>query len=83
VIPPKLTLDAVASLLARARYAIGVDTGVTHLACALGLATAGIYISTDPAATGLYGGASAANVGGRGADPPVDAVVQVLRRLSR
>jgi heptosyltransferase-1 len=83
VIPPKLTLDAVASLLAHARYVIGVDTGITHLACALGIVTAGIYVSTDPSLTGLYGSARAENVGGRAADVSVDAVVQVLQGLSQ
>jgi heptosyltransferase-1 len=83
VIPPKLELGAVASLVAGARCAIGVDTGVTHLACALGVATVGVYISTDPAATGLYGSARAENVGGPAAAPSVEAIVQVLRRLSQ
>ena len=83
VAPPRLTLGEAASLLAGARWAIGVDTGLTHLACALGVATAGIYVSTDPAATGLYGCARGQNVGGRAASPSVEAVVEVLGRITR
>jgi heptosyltransferase-1 len=78
VTPPRLALGDIASLLAAARCVIGVDTGLTHLACALGVATVGVYISTDPAATGLYGSARAANVGGRGAAPSLADVVQAL-----
>jgi len=82
VTPPKLSIGEVASLLGGARCAIGLDTGLTHLACALGIPTVGIYISTDPAATGLYGGPHAANVGGPAADPSVESVVEMLGRLA-
>jgi heptosyltransferase-1 len=81
IVPPRLPLDEVASLLGGARCAAGVDTGLTHLAGALDVPTLGIYIRTDPAATGLYGCTRAANVGGRGANPSVDEVVHGLRRL--
>lgn len=82
VTPPRLTLDAVASLLAGARCVAGVDTGLTHLAGALGVPTVGIYTRTDPSATGLYGCARAANVGGCGTTPDVAAVAQALQRLA-
>jgi heptosyltransferase-1 len=81
VVPPRLALADAASLLAGARCAVGVDTGLTHLAGALGVATVGIYVSTDPAATGLYGCARAANVGKASARPEVEAVLRELNRL--
>jgi len=81
VVPPRLTLAEATSLLAGARCAVGVDTGLTHLAGALGVPTVGIYVSTDPAATGLYGCARAANVGTPTAHPGVDAVMRELDRL--
>jgi heptosyltransferase-1 len=82
-VPPRLPVRGIAGLLADAHCAVGVDTGLTHLAGALGLPTVGIYVSTDPCATGLYGCRSAANVGGRDAIPSVEEVIRVLRQLPR
>ena len=83
VIPPKLSVSEVASLLAGARCVMGVDTGLTHLAGALGIATVGIYVSTDPAATGLYGCKRAANAGRQNANPTVEEVMRVLGQLPK
>jgi heptosyltransferase-1 len=80
-VPPALSLPEVASLLAGARAVIGVDTGLTHLAAALGVPTAGIYLATDPAATGLYGCPRAVNVGDGRTAPSVDAVIATLDPL--
>jgi heptosyltransferase-1 len=71
----------VAGLLAGARAVVGVDTGLTHLAAALGVATAGIYCATNPAATGIYGAPCAANLGGIGYMPQVQQVLAALERL--
>jgi heptosyltransferase-1 len=60
---------------------IGVDTGLAHLAVALGIPTVGIYCATDPAATGLYGGARAINLGGPGTPPQVVDVLAALEKL--
>jgi heptosyltransferase-1 len=54
---------------------VGVDTGLTHLAVALGVPTVGIYCATSPHLTGLHGEA-AVNLGGRGTPPTVEAVAQ-------
>ena len=81
ITPPRMPLEDVASLLAGARCTIGVDTGLVHLAAALGVATVGIYTATDPVTTGLHGCARAANVGGVGANPRVDDVLQALSSL--
>jgi heptosyltransferase-1 len=77
----RMPLRELASWLSGARYAIGVDTGLTHLAGALGVPTVGIYIATDPARTGLHGCARAANVGGPRQMPAVHEVFQRLRSL--
>ena len=81
VIPPHLPLTDAASLLNGARCVVGVDTGLTHLAGALGVPTVGVYVATDPAATGLHGCARAANVGNGRSSPGVDAVIRELSRL--
>ena len=50
-----MPLDELARLFAGARAVVGLDTGLTHLAAALGVPTVGIYCGSDPALTGLYG----------------------------
>lgn len=80
VVAPKLPLVEVPSVLAGARAVIGVDTGLSHLAVALKVPTVGLYCATDPAATGLYGSASAINLGGRGAPPQVADVLTALKK---
>lgn len=81
VVPPALALGELAGLLAGASAVAGVDTGLTHLAGALGVPTAGIYCATDPAATGLYGCARAVNVGGIGRPPAAAEVRTALARV--
>ncbi|HTS52625.1 MAG TPA: lipopolysaccharide heptosyltransferase I [Burkholderiales bacterium] len=80
IVPPRLSLRQVAGLLGQAQVVFGVDTGLTHLAVALGTRTIGIYCATDPAATGLYGSASAVNVGGKNAPPGAEAVISAWRQ---
>ncbi|HUO43455.1 MAG TPA: lipopolysaccharide heptosyltransferase I [Burkholderiales bacterium] len=74
-VAPALALDELAALCAGAKIVVGVDTGLTHLAAALGAPTVGIYGATDPAATGIYGARRAVNLGGIGAPPTADAVI--------
>lgn len=81
VVPPPLALAEVAGLLAGAAAAVGVDTGLTHLAAALGIPTVGIYCATDPAATGLYGCPRAVNLGGMGTPPSVREALATLERV--
>lgn len=83
VVPERLDLAALAALLAQARVVIGTDTGLTHLAGALGVATVGLYCATDPAATGLHACARGVNLGGVGTPPAVDEVVAALDTLIR
>lgn len=81
VVPPALTLDELAGVLASARGCAGVDTGLTHLAAALGVPTVGIYGATDPAATGLYACPRAVSLGRMGQFPMVDEVRAGLQQL--
>ena len=76
VVPPRLPLSQVARLARDARCVIGVDTGLAHLAAALGVPVAGLYCGSDPALTGLYGGGLRGsgrlrNLGGAGRPPEV------------
>jgi heptosyltransferase-1 len=81
LVPPPLPLDAFAALLADAVIVVGVDTGLSHLAAALGRPTLGIYCATDPHLTGLYGGPRAVNLGGPAARPSADEVISAANRL--
>lgn len=78
VCAPRLNLNEAAALLGRACAAVGVDTGLSHLAAALGTPTIGIYTATDPGLTGLYAGTSAINLGGKGMTPLVADVMAAL-----
>jgi heptosyltransferase-1 len=81
VVPRRFSLDELAALMRGARCAAGVDTGLTHLCAALGVPTVGIFCASDPALTGLYGGARARNVGAAGAPPTPQAVQVSLESL--
>ena len=82
IVPPTLQLDEVMAVLGGAYAVVGVDTGLTHLAAALGAATVGIYCATDPTRTGVYGAARGVNVGSPGLMPEVTEVEQAFARLA-
>jgi len=82
VVPPALGFDELAGLLAGAAAVIGIDTGLTHLAAALGAPTVGIYNATDPAATGIYRCARAVNIGGIGRAPTASQVIAAVTDLT-
>jgi len=75
IVAPRMRLAEAAALLARARIVIGVDTGLVHLATAVGVPTIGIYCGSDPAKNGLYAATPIANLGGPGAPPSAEAVI--------
>jgi heptosyltransferase-1 len=68
-----------------ASIVIGLDTGLTHLAAALGRPTVGIFCDYDPALVGLTGDAEAANavasVGSATAAPAAREVIEAAARL--
>ncbi len=76
---PPMGLAALASVIERAQCAVGVDTGLSHLAAALGVPIVALYVATEPGANGVAGDASAINLGGAGHCPSVAEVLQKLR----
>ncbi|EKE01984.1 MAG: hypothetical protein ACD_21C00011G0009 [uncultured bacterium] len=52
---PKLSLAAIVALLQSAKGAVAVDTGLGHVAAALGVPTISLYGSTDPELIGAIG----------------------------
>ena len=69
---PPLNLRELAGVLGNARLCIGVDTGLVHLATALGTPTIALYTATDPALTGAYGPGFVRNLGGKNQPPSVE-----------
>jgi heptosyltransferase-1 len=70
IVPPHHPLPAMAGLLARAELVVGVDTGLVHLAAALGTPTLAIFTATDPALAGVARASTAAcDLGGEGRVP--------------
>ena len=82
IFPGKLNLTEIASIVGKATAVIGVDTGLAHLAAAMGVPTIGIYTATNPALTGLYAGERAVNLGGIQRAPDVVEVITTLSRLT-
>jgi heptosyltransferase-1 len=78
VVPRRMTLEELARLARGAQRVVGVDTGLAHLAAALGVSVAGLYCGSDPALTGLYGGDRVINLGNIGRPPSVREVLEAL-----
>ena len=76
VAAPALIIPVLAQLIAGAYGVIGVDTGLTHLGAALGKPTLAIFCATDPGLTGVYAAQPVVNLGGVGAPPTVNEVLQ-------
>jgi heptosyltransferase-1 len=81
VVPPRLELEDAAALLGGAAAVAGVDTGLSHLAAALGVPVVGIYCATDPGSTGVHG-STAVNLGGVNGPPSVAEVSEALASLA-
>jgi heptosyltransferase-1 len=67
-----------ARLLAGARLVVGVDTGLTHLAAALGRPTFCLFAGSHPELTGVHAGETAINLGDAGAPPSAAQVVAAI-----
>ncbi|MSQ69848.1 MAG: lipopolysaccharide heptosyltransferase I [Betaproteobacteria bacterium] len=79
--PDRMPIDTVAGLLAGADAVFGVDTGLTHLAAALGRPTVAIFSATDPKLTGVHGARRATNIGATGLPPDATEVIAAFDRL--
>jgi len=78
VAAPSMNIPDLAALLAGCRAAIGVDTGLTHLAVALKVPTVALYTATDPGLTGVLGAGFHRNLGGKDQIPSPEAVLAEL-----
>lgn len=78
VVPPFLTVAQSASVLAGARVVVGLDTGFSHLAAALGRPTLGIYCDHEPGLTGITGQSWVRSIGGKGLVPALESVMSLI-----
>jgi heptosyltransferase I len=76
-------LDQVAALIAGAQFVVGVDTGLLHLAAALGVPLVAIFTGSQPGLTGPVGSGPIAVLGADGAPPTVDAVIDAVENVVR
>jgi heptosyltransferase-1 len=81
-VPERQPLDQVARLIAGASFVVGVDTGLTHLAAALGVPLAAIFLGSEPALTGPMGRGPIEVLGAKGAPPSVAEVADAAKRLA-
>ncbi len=83
VVLPKLSISELTGVIANAKAAVGVDTGLSHLAAALNIPTIAIYTDTNPALTGVMAGkfAPAVNLGGIDKTPSVANVLGEFEQL--
>lgn len=75
VAAPALDLEQMSALLAGAKLVVGVDTGLVHLAAALGRPTLALFCGSAPGLTGVRAGARAVNLGDRAAPPTAAAAI--------
>ena len=83
IVPPRLGFREMAALQAGAAAVVGVDTGLTHLASAVGAPVVAIYAASWSEFNGVIGPAFVANLGGPGAPPNVDEVWEQGRGRDR
>jgi heptosyltransferase-1 len=76
-------LDTVARLIASAQFVVGVDTGLLHLAAALGVPLVAIFAGSKPGLTGPVGYGPLAVLGAEDAAPSVEAVREAVEGLLR
>lgn len=77
-VPPFLKVGEMAAVLAGARHVVGLDTGFSHLAAALGRPTLGIYCDHEPGLAGITGPGRVASIGGKGQVPSRGDVLALL-----
>ncbi|HYA66661.1 MAG TPA: lipopolysaccharide heptosyltransferase I [Burkholderiaceae bacterium] len=78
---PKSSITQIALLAAQARVVVGLDTGLTHLAAAIGAPTVGIFCDYDTTLVGLRGGEKAVSLGGVAQVPSVEQVCAAVDRF--
>ncbi len=80
-VPERRPLDEVARLIAGASFVVGVDTGLMHLAAALGVPLVAIFTDSEPGLTGPVGRGPIKVLGDKGEPPGVQDVLGAVRQI--
>jgi heptosyltransferase-1 len=80
-VPERAPLDEVARLIAGASFVVGVDTGLLHLAAALGVPLVAIFCASEPLLTAPMGAGPITVLGAKGAAPSVGEVADAIKSL--
>jgi len=80
-VPDRMPLDAMARLIAGASFVVGVDTGLLHLAAALGVPLVAIFAGSDPGLTGPLGNGPIKVLGASGNPPLVRDVLEAVAQV--
>ncbi|MBM5571958.1 MULTISPECIES: lipopolysaccharide heptosyltransferase I [Deefgea] len=78
VVPPRMSLSQITSLIQRADWSIGVDTGLTHLAESLHCHSVALYTQTDAKSYHPDWNVHAYSLGGGGVIPLPEQVLAIL-----
>jgi heptosyltransferase-1 len=81
-VPERRPLDEVARMIAGAKLVVGVDTGLLHLAAALGVPLVAIFAGSRPGLTGPVGSGPISVLGAQGAPPSVNEVSEAVAALA-
>jgi heptosyltransferase I len=81
-VPARRPLDGAARMIAGASLVVGVDTGLVHLAAALGVPLVAIFVSSEPGLTGPVGPGPIAVIDGKGKAPEHDEVIAAISELA-
>lgn len=78
IVPPRMTLSELGSLIERADWSIGVDTGLTHFAESLNGRSIALYTQTDSASYHPDWNPHAYSLGGGGVVPMPEEVLSIM-----
>lgn len=80
-VPERAPLNEVARLIAGAQLVVGVDTGLMHLAAALGVPLVAIFTGSRPGLTGPVGTGPIAVLGEEGTTPSMEEVQAAIEKV--
>jgi heptosyltransferase-1 len=81
-IAARQSIEDMARLIAGAAFVVGVDTGLLHVAAALGVPLVAIFTGSNPGLTGPVGSGPMAVLGAQGAVPAAADVTRAVERIA-